>query len=281
MTNIKNLAGIKKFPKKCSNSDDDINIDVYVINCQVNKDRLATFKKYMDRAKLDYQVEDCVNGKAYTEKTLTKMVKSGIVSKNADLTPIEVAICLSHFNCWQRFLAGCGDYCLVLEDDVKVHKDFKKRIMDILKGLEDQGKKFGPLIIHPGNWMSTKTVQKKVTKIKDIQINRETVNHNPSGSAYILTRKFAKHLINKMFPIKYPVDIYIGDNLLKSMPHLTLVPTRDKYNCWSGPLLSVKCGGDEGSTQDYDVDNVKQIYKKSLVKKRSSVKRRSKKKNEI
>ncbi len=266
-------SGIKNYKKlKCDREPNSF--ETYVINCGVHSKRLNTFKKYAKKAGLEIKREECVNGKAYTNKTLLDMVKDGIISKNAELSPIEVAICLSHYNSWVRFVeTGCSPYGLIMEDDAMVKPDFVDRITNVLETLQHDKKKFGILIIHPGNWMQTKSRQKRVANVDGLRINRETVEHNPSGTAYILTRPFAKHLIKNMFPIELPVDIYIGDNLTKKFPHFTLVPVRDPKSpdCWKASLLDVGCGGDEGSTQDYEADNIKTIFQKS--KRRS--KRRS------
>jgi GR25 family glycosyltransferase involved in LPS biosynthesis len=279
---IKKKIGIKSYKKSKSKKKSNKSapfLETFVINCDVHKKRLKTFKKYAKKTGLSFEKESCVNGKAYTDQDIVKMIKQGIVSKSADMTPIEVAISLSHYNTWQRFLNGSSKYCLVMEDDVRLHKDFKEKVVEMLKHLESIGEKFGVFVIHPGNWMKTKSQQKRVTKIgkgpTKIQINRETVEHNPSGSAYILSRKFARHLVKKMFPIIFPLDIYIGDNIRKTMPHLTLVPFKDPTDkeCYTGPLLNVDCGGGDTSTQDYEVPNTTEIYQKS--RRRFSKKKRN------
>jgi hypothetical protein len=132
------------------------------------------------------------------------------------------------------------------------------------------------MILHPGNWMQTKGLQKYVTTIGGLKIKQETVPHNPSGTAYILTRQFAKKLIENMFPIRMPLDIYIGDNIPKfkksipkQMKHLSLVPQREKSGCWRGKLLRVTCGGTEGqTTQNYEAPSIKKIYRKKMKENR-------------
>jgi GR25 family glycosyltransferase involved in LPS biosynthesis len=264
-------SGIKKYrPKICSKFIK--NIVSYVINCKSHKERLETFYKYAKKTGLRVNKEICVNGKAYTDDILLDMVNKGIVSPKADITPIEVAICLSHYNCWNRFLSSCNKYCLVLEDDAKLKINFLEKTEKIIDGLAEQNIDWGILILHPGNWMRTKSKLKNVTTIDGIQIKQETVPHNPSGTAYILTRPFAKKLVENMLPIKLPLDIYIGDNIPKfkkniprKMKHLSLVPQKEKNGCWKGKLLNVICGGTEGqTTQDYDAPSIKKIYKSYL-----------------
>lgn len=261
-------SGIKTFKKhKCSKFAKKI--VSYVINCKKHKERLETFYKYAKKTGLKVDKEICVNGKAYTDDLLIEMVNIGIVSPNADITPIETAICLSHYNCWNRFLSTCNEYGLILEDDAKLKKNFLEKTEKIITELDEQGIEWGILILHPGNWMQTKSKQKYITTVSGLQIKQETIPHNPSGTAYVLTRSFAKKLVDNMLPIKMPLDIYIGDNIPKfkknipkEMKHLTLVPQRERSGCWKGKLLNVTCGGTEGqTTQNYEAPSIKKIYK--------------------
>jgi GR25 family glycosyltransferase involved in LPS biosynthesis len=235
----------------------------YVINCNKHIKRLTKFKKSAKKINLKFKRESCVNGKKISNSVLFNLIKQGLVSKSASINMIELSICMSHYNCWINFLNdACSTYGLILEDDSKLHKTFKKDVVDILKQIRDFDINFGLLVLHPGNWMRTKSTQKRVLTVNRLRINKETQNHNPSGTAYILTRSYAKYLIDHMFPIKDPVDIYLGSNA-KKFTHLTLEPVKDPNNvgCWIGPLITVPCGGEEGTTQDYTMPNIKDLVK--------------------
>jgi GR25 family glycosyltransferase involved in LPS biosynthesis len=237
-------------------------MSTFVINCNKHVKRLKKFKRSAKRTHLTVKRESCVNGKKISKPILEQLIKQGIVSKSAVINTIELSICMSHYNCWINFLNSCSKYGLILEDDSTLHKNFKKYVLDILRQLD--GSKFGPfglLVIHPGNWMRTKSSQKKITIVNGIKINKETQGHNPSGTAYILTKKYAQYLVDHMFPIKEPVDIYLGSHA-KKFTHLTIEPVKDPKDpeCWTGPLISVPCGGEEGSTQDYSLPLIKDTF---------------------
>jgi GR25 family glycosyltransferase involved in LPS biosynthesis len=262
------LLRSQKRSKKCTTKSTkktkkmENNISTYVINCNKHVERLEKFKKSAQRAQLKFKRESCVNGRKISKPMLFDLVKKGLVSKSSTINIIELSICMSHYNCWINFLNSCSKYALILEDDSKLHKNFKKYVIDILEKLENNSIKFGLLVIHPGNWMRTKSSQKKVLKINNIQINKETLNHNPSGTAYILSRSYAKYLVDNMFPIKYPVDIYLGSHA-KKFNHLTIEPVKDPKDpeCWTGPLIEVPCGGEQGTTQDYTLPEIKNLIK--------------------
>ena len=65
---------------------------------------------------------------------------------------------------------------------------------------------FDILYLFNGNWMRSLSRRKKVAKVGDLKVYRETVEYNPSGSCYVISKKWARELSKKMCPIKMPVD---------------------------------------------------------------------------
>ena len=86
-----------------------------VINCNKHKARLAKFVK---SAKAHFGGAfvrvPCVDGRTLD---VCSLVDEGKLSRRADMTPIEVAICLSHRKCWEALVKSKQDYMLVCEDD--------------------------------------------------------------------------------------------------------------------------------------------------------------------
>ena len=99
-----------------------------VINCKIHKKRLETFEKLAKKAGLGKVPRvACVNGKKYTETKLCKMIEDRIISPKADLTPIEIAICLSHEKCWKQLIKSKhAKYMVIFEDDCRLKKNFPK-----------------------------------------------------------------------------------------------------------------------------------------------------------
>tara|TARA_B100000686_G_scaffold328345_1_gene388240 strand:- start:1910 stop:2836 length:927 start_codon:yes stop_codon:yes gene_type:complete len=232
-----------------------------VINCAIHKKRLETFEKLAEKAGLGKVPRvACVNGKKYTETKLCKMIEDKIISPKANLTPIEIAICLSHEKCWKQLIKSKhAKYMVVFEDDCRLKKNFSEKLDELMNA--DLG--FDILYLFNGNWMRSLSRRKKVAKVGDLKVYRETVEYNPSGSCYVISKAWARELSKKMKPIKIPVDIFMGSVRVKSAKHYTLNNTRAKNDppeCWTiSPLMNVFCGGGDESTQDYEAKKIKKI----------------------
>ena len=113
------------------------------------------------------------------------MVYEGTISKKVDMTPIEVAITMSHINVLQRFIKSCDDYAIVFEDDTEVRKNFVDNINKILKKTPE----FDMLFLWNGNWMKTKSKMKKVVEISNsITVMKETSKFNSGAVSYIISK---------------------------------------------------------------------------------------------
>jgi len=251
-----------KNESKCSKNF-NVKMPVYVINCKMHVDRFAKFTKHADKAGLSACRVPCVLGKKFSEDEICKLIESGIVSKKADMTQVEMSINMSHYNCWQRLINSCMDYALILEDDIEVKPDFIKRINEIMEELKENDlDNFSILHLWNGNWQQTKSKHKSMLSISDkIKIVKETVEYNAGAASYIISAKYAKYLMNHFFPIKMPQDILIGSFVNKGN-HLSLKMTHDKkQQCYLSPLLDMPCGGEGGTgaqtTQTYNAPTVK------------------------
>ena len=208
--------GLKKLKKnesfeKCSANFEN-KMPLFIINCDIHKNRLDKFKKSAKNAKLKFCKESCVNGKKFTDDIIYKMYthKPQIVKK-ADITPIEISITMSHLNAWIKILESGSEYGMVMEDDVILRKSFKKNVDLTLRKLEENKKEFDILFLWNGNWNNTKSFMKKILKINDkITIKQEMEAFTSGTVCYIITRKFIKKLLKNILTIKYPVDMYLG-----------------------------------------------------------------------
>lgn len=240
-------------------------LGVYVINCKMHKERYNKLLKYAKNARIKVCRNPCVLGKKFSDKKIVKMIEDKVLSKNADMTKVEVSINMSHYNCWQKLLNSCNDYAIILEDDVELYEDFIDNINLIMNSLDEKNINFSILHLWNGNWAKTKSKQKKILKISEnITIMQETEKYNAGAVAYIISKKYAKWLIDNFFPIKIPQDILMGNYPNKGL-HLTLKMKLDKKNnCYKSPLFDMECGGEGGTgtqtTQTYDAPTIKEIY---------------------
>jgi GR25 family glycosyltransferase involved in LPS biosynthesis len=271
----KSVKNILKNPKKycdirggCYDNFEN-RIGVYVINCKMHKDRYNKLLKYAKDAEVKVCRNPCVLGKKFSDKKILQMVNENVISKDADMTKVEVSINMSHYNCWQKLLNSCNDYALILEDDVELYDNFIENINLIMNKLQDENITFSILHLWNGNWARTKSYQKNVINIsKDISIVQETREYNAGAVAYIINKKYAKWLIDHFFPISIPQDILMGSYPKKGR-HLSVKMKYDKKSdCYRSPLFDMECGGEGGTgtqtTQTYDAPTIKSIYDKYL-----------------
>ena len=177
-----------------------------VINCSIHEKRLKKFRSKAASSGLPHVTRvSCINGKKFTDRKFCSMIEDGILNYKAELSPTEVAICLSHAKCWKQLMNSKAEYMLVFEDDCQPYKSFMKNFNAFM----DADLDFDIFWLYNGNWMRNKNSEKKITTVDKIPIYRETEDYNASGSCYLITKKWAKVLYNKMFPIIYPVDNFM------------------------------------------------------------------------
>ena len=181
---------------------------IYFINCDSHKERYENVIKQFTKEETKAYRVPCVNGKKFTEKKLCEMVANGTVLKTATMSPIEVAISLSHIGIWEKFLAESdAPYVFVFEDDIKLRRGFSGKVNQILANVPE----FDILYLYNHNNFQTSDSLEYVRYIKDnLEIYKETVPHNAGGVGYVLKRKYAEFLVSKAYPIKEPIDTFMG-----------------------------------------------------------------------
>jgi GR25 family glycosyltransferase involved in LPS biosynthesis len=228
------------------------NIQWRVINCKVHENRLKKFKEKARLAGIPHVTRvSCINGRKFTDGTFCSLIHEGILNDRAELTPTEVAICLSHAKCWRQLLNSKDDYMVVFEDDCRPYRSFMSKFQSVM----DSDLDFDILWLYNGNWKMTKNAYKKVSTVEKIPIYRETKPYIASASCYILTRKWAQTLYDKMFPIMYAVDDFMGRVNITHAKHYTVANKKAKnasYDCFTiSPFVYVPCPSEGNTTQSY------------------------------
>lgn len=226
--------------------------NVFVINCAKHKDRLSEFTAQLGRdchihCPIPMRVP-CVNGKRLGKTQICQMVDDKELKYQADLTPIEVSISLSHLKAINKFLSRDEPYGIIMEDDVTFKDHFVSSVKQILSNVPD----FDVLYLFNNNIYSTRSKLKLVKNINThVTILQETVPHNPSGVAYIVSRNFAQYLVDNAFPIQDPWDTYLGySSFRKRFKYYTVnMPER-----WSSSLVSHPEWTPEQSTQEINTN---------------------------
>lgn len=223
-----------------------------VINCKVHEKRLNKFRQKAELADIPNVTRvSCINGKKFSDEKFCSLIHEGMLNYRAELTPTEVAICLSHAKCWKQLLNSKAEYMVVFEDDCRPYRKFMTKFNKVM----DADLDFDILWLYNGNWKMTKSSYKKVTTVGKIPIYMETKPYIASASCYVITRKWAQTLYDKMFPIMYAVDDFMGMVKIKTAKHYTVANKKRKdasYDCFTiSPFMYVPCPSDGTTTQTY------------------------------
>lgn len=237
-------------------------LGTFVINCKMHKKRYDKFLHYAGIAGVEACRVPCVLGKKLSHNMICDMIDSKIVRLKSEMTPIEISINMSHYNCWQNIVNSCLDYGMILEDDVELKPDFVKNINLILSTLEEEGIEFSILHLWNGNWADTD--KEFVMEIGEFGIEKEVDDYNAGAAAYIISAEFAKKMISKSFPIRMPQDMLLG-TYYKQGNHLSLeMDYREEDACYLSPLLDMECGGEFGvgtqTTQEHEAPTINEKW---------------------
>jgi phosphorylcholine metabolism protein LicD/GR25 family glycosyltransferase involved in LPS biosynthesis len=229
----------------------DMKIATFLINCEFSKDRLEKFNRYADKAGVHACRVPCVMGRRFTYSEICKMKSEGMIAnKDLDMNQVHIAINMSHYNCWQKLVNSCLDYALIMEDDTEVRSHFIDSVNLIMKAVTEKlgDEQFSILHLWNGNWAKTISRHKPFLKINDkFNVVQETKGYNAEAVAYIISKRYAKYLMNHFFPIKKPQDELMGD-FPKVGKHLTLKMKFSKSkDCYISPLITMPCGGEGGT----------------------------------
>ena len=255
-------------------------IPFLLINCIVHKDRLEKFDKSAKKIKLKYLRVNCVYGKNYSNKLIYDMFKNNIIKDTNYINQIELSISISHINCWLKILNSKYEYGLVCEDDITFKNDFIKKVNIILKNIFEKNINLDVLYLWNGNWMNTKHKLKSVLKISDnLIIKKENAKFNAGNVCYIISKNMITKLLKKIFPIKNPIDLFMGTFYNKAhMLSLYMKYDKKKFKdisplfesgTWDDKVFYVDDNedSDEQSTQNYELPGLKKLildYKKTI-----------------
>lgn len=172
---------------------------IYLINLKRSPERLDFMTKQLNDIGLDFHTIKAIDGGQLDKLTLTKYQQQ---SKNnylhyAQLNAGEIGCALSWHKVWDRVANQAEKACIALEDDVKLHDNFKNTIEKLSKSLDENiiidlsGKK-GFLI------KATKTIN----GIKLIRYQTPPLKNQ--GQIY--GKKTCQIFLNKIQHFKAPVD---------------------------------------------------------------------------
>ena len=224
-------------------------IRTYVINLEKRPERLANFVKRNNDQLVPFNVFNGVDGKKLRPNGKTqKIFETGDYNFRRGI----VGCATSHIKIWLEFLKSASTYCVVLEDDVQLNKQYNSKLFSLLHTYQGQ---FDILMLH---WNPYPTLQNKeeweslytkpTAELWDVQ--KSCQMNMGSGAGYLLTRKAARHLLSFINKHGSPNAI---DWVLMKQPELRIMYSKPK-------LVLVECWQNNGSVPSdiqLDYDSVK------------------------
>jgi GR25 family glycosyltransferase involved in LPS biosynthesis len=216
-------------------------VQMYVINLERRPERLLKFFKQNNQDCPSYQVFNAIDGKQLKPNgKIQRIFETGDYNFRRGI----VGCAYSHLQIWAKFLKSSSQYCIVVEDDVRVCRGFNEKICALLStygsvmdliflhwnpypNIQARCKNGGETF-HPKEWeMTTPT-----PIVEEWSVDKSVRWNMGSGAGYILTRKGAKHMISFVNQYGMPNAV---DWVLMKQPQLTIGYTKPKMvfvDCW-------------------------------------------------
>jgi len=169
------------------------NLSIYVINLNESKDRLKLITSQLNKQNLQFTRFPAINGK---NLDLPKLKKQNIL-QNDNMKKGTIGCSLSHITLWKKLAKQKNQYNIILEDDVIIQSDFKRKLHNILDnitipfdilylgGSNIHGKKINDFLIKP--------IYKKKLQ-------------NVGTYAMLINKKCLDTIIKKNLPIDNDID---------------------------------------------------------------------------
>ena len=176
--------------------------EVYLINLDRSKDRLAKMHGLLKQFDIDYQRVTAVDA-----QTLTEEIYQTVTTPNFEyphqLKPGEIACFLSHRSCWQKLVDSDNDWALIFED----HCEFSPLAGQYLKSIDwiPQECELVQLIYSKNPVYTSQQIS-----LRDGNVLATFSCSSPIGcSAYFISRKAAQEALANTQNISCPVDNFL------------------------------------------------------------------------
>lgn len=172
---------------------------VYLINMDRATDRLGEMERKTRDVGLVFERVSGVDGRKIVFPTPEFSELSYKLLHGRRTVPPEVGCYLSHVECARRLLASDADLALILEDDVSFEPDFIETV-DLAA-------------LHSNDWdllrLTTVNRGRKYT-FKSLKPGRDlavALTREKGAGAYIINRKAARWIVEKLVPMRLAYDI--------------------------------------------------------------------------
>ena len=230
--------------------------EVYLINLDRSKDRLAVMDNHLKSFDLQYKRVAAVDAQTFTDEVY-RMVTAPNIEYPHQLKAGEIACFLSHRACWEKLVDSDNDWALILED----HCDFSPLADRYLKSTD-----WIPLGCHliQLNYSNKAIYSNRQIKLQDGNVLARLSCSSPVGtSAYFISREAAKIALEESQTINSPVDNFLFGAWSNYSP---------KMPCWRMLGSVVKRAENTVTTiagrgNKNKVRNIERLHPKRLIRK--------------
>ena len=193
-----------------------LDLQIYVINMKKSNDRRQHIKKILNN--YNYEFIDAIDGKKLDKLIFNNILKNTI----RPMSHGEVGIFLSQKKLFETFLKSNNKYCLVLEDDISLHKNFLDQLnkclseipqFDIFYCYHKQPHHFYNIIGKDVQQYFPEKWSEKLPLLLDKDYSKHCVlasGHRMGAYGMIISRKAATQFLDKLKTIKTAFDVQIN-----------------------------------------------------------------------
>lgn len=232
-------------------------IPAYCITLERRPDRWKKFQSQLGYSELNIQKFNGIDGKTLdlqNDERVGLSTKRNILLKtrrsHEELDSIGgVGCALSHIALWKRMVENQDELMVVFEDDARLPKGYVAQVNNHIQNSE--------ILKNHNQWdmFMLGSTQQKVTVTTDENII--DIQQFFGLYAYVITRKCAEKLLQKVFPIHCHIDLWIC--IYKEIYGLTIV-------CHKGFNLRTNGSQTEIQTSEYcHICNIPSDFKKNLI----------------
>ena len=188
------------------NFKNNINYQIYVINLDRSKDRLKNITKEMNDAHLSFIRWNAFDG---SKLDFNKLIQQNVLNEKNKMMVGAIGCSMSHISLWKEAMKHKKNI-LVFEDDIKIPKDFSKRLTLYLDQLPP---KWDILYLGASNINGKKYSNNLL--IPNIMSDSNST-HNTGMYAMLIHYDFLQKLIENNLPISGNIDQSIKNKLFQS-----------------------------------------------------------------
>ncbi len=192
---------------------------IFIIHLNRYPERKIEMIKQMKKIKFCYSFFNAIDGLKLTKNELIEKYsrKGSFFHCNRELTLGEIGNALTHVEIYNKIIKEKIKYCLIMEDDIGIKKNFE----GILKRLSKL----------PKDWdvINFSTDIKGVAFSSPLYKNYYLTKFKPKSrinraSCYLINIKAAKKLLKFAFPIRFPSDGLLGNTSLVGIKTYGITP---------------------------------------------------------